>query len=129
MFENVAGQVLADPAGYLRLVWGGQPRQLPDTQVLMTALAAGLRQHRYGRVLADQTHMRPLSPDEQHWLAQQWLPHEARAAGYRAGAIVVATDVLTRLATASVTTGHEGTRYRSFDDEQAALAWLLRQPV
>lgn len=132
MFENTAGRVLADPAGYLRLVWGSQVRQLPATQALLGALAGQLHQHQWGRVLADQTHMAPFSPDEQQWISQQWLPGEARASGYRTGAIVVASAVLSRLATAFVTNSTQGNsflRYRSFDDEHTALEWLLRQPV
>lgn len=130
LFQNAAGQVLADPAGFLRLVWNAQPRQLPDTQALMHALAQGLRQHREGRVLADQTHMRPFSPDEQRWVSQEWLPTEGRASGYRFGAILVASNVLSRLATAYITTSNpenQFLRYRSFDDEQTAREWLLRQ--
>lgn len=132
LFENIAGQVLADPAGYLRLVWSGQPRQLADTQQLLQAVAAQLAQRRWGRVLADQTHMRPFTPDEQRWVSQQWLPHEARASGYRAGAILVASSVLSRLATAYITSSSPENaflRYRSFDDEQTATEWLLRQPA
>lgn len=131
LFENPAGQLLLDPAGYLRLVWSSQPRQLPATQALLAALAAGLRQHRLGRVLANQTDMPPFSPDEQRWIAEQWLPQQARPAGYRSGAILVASNVLSRLATALVTGGShdDATRYRSFDDEASAVAWLLRQPA
>lgn len=123
--------MLADPAGLLRLVWGSQPRQLLDTQALFGAIGEALRQRNWGRMLANQTQMLPLSPAEQQWLTQEWLPGEGRRSGYRAIAIVVAHNVLGRLATAAVTTVQPegGPRYRSFDDEATALQWLLRQPV
>ena len=131
LFENAAGQLLADPAGLLRLVWSSQPRQLADTQALFGAVGQALRQRGWGRMLANQTQMPPLTPAEQQWLSQEWLPGEGRRSGYRSIAIVVSHNVLGRLATAAVTTVQPegGPRYRSFDDEAAALAWLLRQPV
>lgn len=130
LFESATGQVLADPAGFLRLVWQAHPRQLADTQALLRAVSLHLRQRGWGRVLADQTHMPPFSPDEQHWISQEWLPNEAYASGYRHGAIVVSSQVLSRLATAYITSNQPvtGPRYRSFDDEATAVAWLLRQP-
>lgn len=130
LFQNAAGQVLANAAGFLHLVWSGQARQLADTQALLGALAQGLRQRGYYRVLADQTNMLPFTPAEQQWVTQEWLPGDGKASGYRFGAILVASNVLTRLATAYITTGsaeNSFLRYRSFDDKQAAIAWLLRQ--
>ncbi|MGI4835844.1 MAG: hypothetical protein ACRYFK_20515 [Janthinobacterium lividum] len=131
LFENAAGQVLADSAGFLRLVWSAQARQLTDTQGLLRAMSQHLGQRGWGRVLANQTYMPPFSPDEQHWINQEWLPGEARTSGYRHGAILVSSNVLSRLATASITGAQQesGLRYRSFDDEATAVAWLLRQPA
>jgi hypothetical protein len=129
LFENVAGRILADPAGFLRLVWSAQPRQLSDTQALLQAASQHLRQRGWSRLLGDQTHLPPFSPDEQQWISQEWLPKEAYDSGYRHGAIVVSSHVLSRLATAYITSGSpaSGMRYRSFDDETTAVAWLLRQ--
>jgi len=131
LFENAAGRVLADAAGFLRLVWSAQPRQLADTQGLFGAVSQGLRQRGWGRVLADQTHLPPFSPDEQRWISQDWLPGDGQASGYRHGAILVSSNVLSRLATAYITSGlhASGLRYRSFDDEPTAVAWLLCQPA
>lgn len=129
LFENTAGRVLADPAGFLRLMWSAQPRQLADTQALLMAASQHLRQRGWSRLIGDQTHMPPFSPDEQQWISQEWLPKVAYASGYRHGAIVVSSHVLSRLATAYITnaTSSAGMRYRSFDDEATAVAWLLRQ--
>ena len=127
LFSNAAGQLAADPAGFLRMTWAAGPRQFADTQGLLTALAHALRQHGWGKVLADQTLMPSFSPAEQQWI-QEWLPVAVHECGYRYGAIVVSTDTYARLATAFITTNVGGLplRYRSFDAAQEAIDWLLR---
>jgi len=92
--------------------------------------AQALRQRGWGRILINQVQMPPFSPEEQLWISQEWLPAAVRESGYRFGAVVVAANVLTRLATAFVTTGFADLplRYRSFDAEPEAIAWLLQQP-
>ncbi len=126
-FQNAAGHLAADPLGFLRLTWAAAPRQLPETQALLSQLALALRQRGWSKVLGDQTQMPSFSPAEQQWVAQEWLPEAVRC-GYRHGAIVVSGDTYARLATAFITTNVGGLplRYRSFDDATAAVAWLLR---
>lgn len=129
LLQNTAGQAIGEPAGYLRLQWGSQPRPFADTCALFAAAAAALERYAWGRILVDQVHMRPFTPQEQLWISQEWLPAAVRVSGYRFGAVVVAANVLTRLATAFVTSSPEpGLRYRSFSTEQEAVGWLLRQP-
>jgi hypothetical protein len=127
LFENPAGQLAADPAGFMRMTWLAGPRTLADTQALLTQLAQALRQRGWGKVLADQTHMPSFSPAEQQWIAQEWLPAAVQHSGYRHGAIVVSTNTYARLATAFITTNVGGLplRYRSFDDAAPATAWLV----
>lgn len=130
LLQNAAGQVLLEPAGFVRLNWGSQPRSFADTCALLTAAAQGLRQHSWGRVLVNQVKMLPFTSQEQLWISEEWLPAAVRDSGYRFGAVVLATNVLTRLATAFVTSMPvPDLRYRSFGNEQEALAWLLQQPV
>jgi hypothetical protein len=131
LFSNPAGQLLADPAHFLRAHWGPQPRTLADTQALFTNMALALRQRGWGRILVNQVVMQPFSPAEQQWISQEWLPHAVQQDGYRAGAVVLSTDAYTRLATAYITTSVGGLplRYRSFDSEAEAVAWLLQQPA
>jgi hypothetical protein len=130
LLHNNAGQVIVDPAGFLRLHWHDQPRMFADTCAMFTAAAAGLERYAWGRILINQVNMQPFSPQEQRWISQEWLPDAVRTSGYRFGAVVVATNVLTRLATAFVTAsfGDLPLRYRSFDAEQEAIAWLVQQP-
>jgi hypothetical protein len=131
LFSNTAGQLLADPARFLRARWSAQPRTLADTQALFTNMALALRQRGWNRILINQVAMRPFSPAEQAWISQEWLPQAVRDSGYRAGAVVVSTDTYTRLATAYITTSVGGLplRYRSFDTEAEAVAWLVQQPA
>jgi hypothetical protein len=127
LFKNPAGQLTADPAGFLRMDWSSAGRTLADTQGLLMHMAQALQQHGWSKVLANQTLMPSFSPAEQQWISQEWLSHAALS-GYRHGAIVVSTDTYARLATAFITTNVGGLplRYRSFDDEAQAIAWLLQ---
>jgi hypothetical protein len=129
LFANTAGQLQADPAGFLRTTWTAQLRTLADTQALFTSMSTALHQRGWSRILIDQVAMRPFSAPEQQWVGQEWLPQAVRS-GYRTGAVVVSTDIFARLATSLITTNVGGLplRYRSFDQEAEALAWLQQQP-
>jgi hypothetical protein len=131
LFTNAAGQLFADPAGFLRTHWAAEARTLADTQALFAHIAQALRTRGWGRVLINQVGMRPFSTAEQQWVAQEWLPEAVQQSGYRHGAVVVSTDAYTRLATAYITTSVRGLplRYRSFDAEAEAVAWLRQQPA
>jgi len=131
LYTNAAGQLFADPNGFLRTYWAAAPRTLADTQALFTNIAQALQARGWGRVLVNQIGMRPFLPAEQQWVAQEWLPLAVQQSGYRYGAVVVSTDTYTRLATAYITTSVGGLplRYRSFDAEAEAVAWLLQQPA
>ena len=98
---------------------------------MFTTAAQALNEYGWSRILVNQVHMPPFTPQEQLWISQEWLPAAVRESGYRAGAVVVATNVLTRLATAFVTASNPDLplRYRSFDLEALAIEWLLAQPV
>lgn len=130
IFQNPAGQLVADPAGFVRMTWTGGKRTLADTQALLTQLANALKQRGWGKVLADQTLMPSFSPAEQQWVTQEWLLQAVHDGGYRYGALVVAADTFARLATSFITNEVRGLplRYRSFDQVADAAAWLRQQP-
>ena len=73
--------------------------------------------------------MLPFAPTEQQWMIGEWLPHTVETAGYRYGAVLLALDVFARLAMNHVVTATRQLphTYHNFDDEDAALVWLLRQ--
>jgi hypothetical protein len=128
-FENAAGRVVADPAGFVRSYWGPQPRTLADTQALLLHLTQAMQRYGQHKVLSNQQEMQPFSAPEQAWVTEHWLPQAVHEAGYRACAVVLATNLYARLAMAYVTTNVQGLpmRYRSFDNEAEAKAWLLKQ--
>jgi hypothetical protein len=130
-FQNNAGQLLEDPAGFLRANWSPGPRTLDDTKGLFNYMLRGLQKHGWSRILITQTGMLPFSPAEQQWVAHEWLPRAVSEGGYRHGAIVVSYEVLVRLATAYVTTHLQGLPlvYRSFETDAEAVRWLMKQPV
>ena len=129
-FENSAGEVLTDPAGFLRTNWSGQRRTLPATQAVFENMLRALQRHGLSRILVDQSQMVPFTSEEQQWIAREWLPRAVQG-GYRYGAVVVSPNVLVRLATAFITTTVLGLPlvYRSFDAAAEARRWLLQQPA
>ena len=130
-FENAAGQVLLDPAGFLRTNWSKQPLGPQDTRALFEHMLRGLQQYGWSRILINQVGMHPFDPGVQQWITREWLPRAVREGGYRYGAVVVSPDVLVRLATAFITTNVQGLplTYRSFDTDAEAVRWLLQQPA
>ncbi|MCC3156229.1 hypothetical protein LJ737_03220 [Hymenobacter sp. 15J16-1T3B] len=130
-FANAAGRLSLDPAGFLRAHWSRGPRSLADTQALFVHMAQALQEHGWGRILINQVDMPPFTVTEQQWVTSHWLPQAVGAAGYRFGAVLVSPQVLTRLATAYITTHVQGLPlvYRSFERDEDAVAWLLSQPV
>lgn len=129
LFTNPAGQLLADPAGFLRVAWGSQPRSSQATKALFEQILLQLRRQQWSRALINQVGMQPFTPADQQWIAYDWLPRAVQG-GYRHGALVVSADVLVRLATAYITTHVQGLplTYRSFDSDADAVRWLGKQP-
>lgn len=128
-FENSAGEILKDPAGFLRTHWSSQLRTEPATRAIFEHMLQALHQFGWSRILINQSQMIPFAPEEQRWISSEWLP-QAVLGGYRHGAVVVSSNVLVRLATAFVTTSIQGQPlvYRSFDTEAEAAQWLAQQP-
>ena len=129
-FENSAGEVLTDPAGFLRTNWSSQKRTTEATQAIFENMLRGLLYRSWSRILINQLSMIPFTPEEQRWIAHEWLPRAVQA-GYRHGAVVVSPNVLVRLATAFVTTSIQGLPlvYRSFNIDADARRWLELQPA
>lgn len=129
-FKNVAGQILEDSAGFLRINWYNQGRGFNDTRELFTHMMHALQRNNWSRILVNQVGMQPFSAQEQEWVAKDWLPRAVWEGGYRHGAVVVSHEVMVRLATAYITTQVSGLPliYQSFDVENEALTWLLLQP-
>ncbi|GGF01792.1 hypothetical protein GCM10011383_10860 [Hymenobacter cavernae] len=130
-FQNAAGELVQDSAGFLRANWYSKSRTLADTQALFNHMLLALQRNGWSRILINQVGMQPFSPKEQAWVAHEWVPRAVREGGYRYGAVVVSPNVIVRLATAYITTHVQNLplTYRSFDAEADAVAWLLQQPA
>ncbi|RSK49891.1 hypothetical protein [Hymenobacter rigui] len=128
-FENQAARILEDPAGYLRVIWKPQERDHLTFSSVFNHMAQALQRHGWSKILVDQRHMSAFNTVEQQWIVREWLPRAVLDGGYRFGAVIVAEDVFTRLATAYVTTSVQNLPlvYRTFSDEASAAAWLQQQ--
>jgi hypothetical protein len=126
-FENSAGRIWEEPAGYIRLEYHAGVRDVLQFKALLTHTAQALSRRQWSKMLVDQRNMAPYNPSEQDWMTTEWLPRAVNESGYRHGAIMVAHNVFARLATnqfimASRELPHT---YRTFEAEDAAVTWLL----
>jgi hypothetical protein len=128
-FENSAGRVWAEPAGYLRLDYHPGRRPEGDFRALLTHARQAMSRHHTGRLLINQRQMAGFSSTEERWMVDHWLPTAVQENGYRFGAVLVANDVFARLAMSSIAMASRDMehQYHNFDDEAAAVTWLLAQ--
>ena len=129
-FENSVGRVWEEPEDFLRLEYRAGPRETVQFRALLTHAAQALSRRHWQRMLVDQREMVPLSPSEQEWMTSEWLPRAVSENGYRLGAVLVANNVFARLAMNQFVMASRGLShtYRTFETEEAAVAWLLAQP-
>ena len=126
-FENSAGRIWEEPKDYLRLEYYAGNREEIQFQALLMHLLHALRRRGTGKILVDQRAMAPFNTSEQAWMATEWLPRAVLEGGYRYGAVIVAHNVFARLVMTQLvmSTRNLPHTYRTFDGEEAALAWLL----
>jgi hypothetical protein len=124
-FQNPAGKLYYQPAGYVRLAWAAE-RQTFETikafyeQVLVLLQSTGVR-----RILSDHGQRAPLPIAAQEWLTTSWIPRAISQARTQHCAIVEGADPLHRLSTQSVvSTAPAAFQFRRFDSFVAADAWL-----
>ena len=125
-FENNAGRLWEEPEGYLRLEYKPNPREPVQFRALLTHAAQALSRRHWANILIDQRLMAPFNPDEQSWMTGEWLPKAVHEHGYRHGAVLVAHNVIARLAMTQLVFGTRDLphTYRTFEGEGEALAWL-----
>ena len=125
-FENSVGRLWEEPAGYLRLEYKPNPRETVQFRAILTHTAQALSRRQWANILVDQRQMAPFDPAEQAWMTNEWLPKAVHEHGYRHGAVLVAHNVIARLAMTQLVFGSRDLphTYRTFEDEGEALAWL-----
>ena len=125
-FENSVGRLWEEPAGYLRLEYKPNPRETVQFRAILTHTAQALSRRQWANILVDQRQMAPFTPIEQTWMSNEWLPKAVHEHGYRHGAVLVAHNVFARLAMTQLVFGTRDLphTYRTFEDEDEAVAWL-----
>jgi hypothetical protein len=128
-FKNNVGCLWEEPEGYLRLDYYPGPREEAQFRALLTHVRQAMQRHNWSRLLVNQQQMSALTPAEETWMVNEWLPQAVLENGYRHGAVIVAHDVFARLAmTGLVMTSRKlGHTYRNFEHDQEAIAWLVAQ--
>ena len=126
-FKNNVGCLWEEPEAYLRLDYYAGPREEAQFRALLTHGRQALQRRGWSRMLVNQQQMSPFTPGEEAWMVNEWLPQAVLDNGYRHGAVVVAHDVFARLAMTGLvmTSRRLGHIYRNFEQEAAAVAWLL----
>jgi hypothetical protein len=124
-FQNPAGKLFYQPAGYVRLAWAAERQTLETIQAFYEQVLALLKSTGVRRVLSDHGQRAPLPIAAQEWLTTNWIPRAMQQAHTRHCAIVEGADPMHRLSTQSVvSTSPVGFQFKRFDNFAAADAWL-----
>ncbi|UOQ76347.1 hypothetical protein MUN84_17505 [Hymenobacter sp. 5516J-16] len=128
-FENPVGRLLEHPDGYLVVQYNAGKRKLEELKTFLTQASTLLQQRNWHKLLGDQRVMAAFTEAERVWITENWLTRSTTAHPYY-GAVLLAHDVFARLAMNLVMNEarESGLVYRLFEDENAAVAWLLQVP-
>ncbi len=128
VFQNPAGKLFYQPAGYVRLAWAPERQSVETIQALYEQVLALLNNTGARRILSDHGARAPLPVAAQEWLTTNWIPRAMSQANAHHCAIVEGADPLHRLSTQSVvSTAPAGFKFKRFDNFAAADAWLRSQ--
>lgn len=128
VFQNPAGKLFYQPAGYVRLAWAPERQSVETIQALYEQVLALLINTGARRILSDHGARAPLPVAAQEWLTANWIPRAMSQANTHHCAIVEGADPLHRLSTQSVvSTAPAGFKFKRFDNFAAADAWLRGQ--
>jgi hypothetical protein len=124
-FQNPAGKLYYQPAGYVRLAWAPERQPLEIIQAFYEQALALLMSTGVRRILSDHGARAPLPVAAQEWLTASWIPRAMTQANTHSCAIVEGADPMHRLSTQSVvSTAPAGFKFKRFDNFAAADAWL-----
>ena len=127
-FQNVAGKLFYNPAGFVRLAWSAERLSVEVIKAYYEQVLALLLNTGSHKILSDHGQRAPLSGLAQQWLTGDWIPRAIGQARARYCAIVEGADPLHRLSTQSVVSAAPaGILFRRFSAIDAAEDWLLAQ--
>ncbi|TVT41936.1 hypothetical protein FNT36_10985 [Hymenobacter setariae] len=130
VFQNQAGKLFYQPAGYVRLAWAPERQPVEIIQALYEQVLALLKSTGARRILSDHGARAPLPVAAQEWLTTDWIPRAMSQANTHHCAIVEGADPMHRLSTQSVvSTAPAGFKFKRFDNFAAADAWLRSQAL
>lgn len=130
-FENNAGRIIREPAGYIRLQWLADSVGSTDVRTLFEHfLWVQVQADNSRHLLIDQRLARPFSEADREWLTHEWLPYCTQLLGFHYAAHILAQNVFTRLSSVAVMAKARSLHlnHQAFEDEATALTWLLQQP-
>ena len=124
-FQNAAGKVFYQPAGFVRLVWAPERAALEAIQAFYEQVLALMLSTATRKILSDHGQRAPLSGAAQEWLTGQWIPRAINQARAQYCAIVEGADPMHRLSTQSVVSAAPaGLVFQRFSTMEEAEQWL-----
>ena len=124
-FQNAAGKLFYNPAGYIRLAWSAERVPLEVLQAYYDHALKLMDTLGVHHVLSDHGQRAPLVAAAQHWLTHTWIPQAIAQVGFDYCAIVDGVDPLHRLSTQSVVSASpSAVTFRRFNTVDEADAWL-----
>ncbi|GAB2773791.1 hypothetical protein HNQ93_000962 [Hymenobacter luteus] len=132
-FENTAGHLEVEPAGFLRLTWhSAHTQQREGVRPLLECALQALRETGLERALIDQRARLIHREEDAVWMLLDYFPRLMAQTHYRYGAYLESAEFFTRNETRYLM-AEAHTRYgvpcRYFGTEAEAVVWLLRQEV
>lgn len=125
IFENPAGKLYYQPAGYVRLAWVAGRLSLPVIQAYYEQALVLLQRTNARRILSEHGPREPLAQVAQEWLLTDWIPRAMRLAHTHHCAIVEGANPVHRLSTQSIVSSAPADfHFRRFDTLAAADTWL-----
>ncbi|WP_139921886.1 hypothetical protein [Hymenobacter sp. DG01] len=126
-YENPIGRLYEHPDGYVVVDYNAGQRQFNTFQAFLNHLENLLKRRGWNKMLANQRLLTPFSPEESHWIREQWLTVSHALQREMIAAVLLPQDVFARLSMSNLMQGvqREGVLvYRVFNDAQQAAAWL-----
>lgn len=124
-FENQAGRLYYNAAGFVRLAWAPGRLSLAVIEAFYEQALALLTSTGSHRILSEHGQRAPLSAEAQQWITTNWIPRAMTQAGVRHCAIVEGANPLHRLSTQSVISAAPAEFvFKRFDALPEAEAWL-----
>jgi hypothetical protein len=127
-FENPVGRLLEQSVGqYVVVEYHAGPRKFNELQAFLTHAGQLLSRQGWHKLLGDQRHMAPFTPEELEWVTGFWLTSAQRRTNELYGAVLLPHDVFARLSVSQLMNEAKAASmtYRLFETEEAATTWLL----